>query len=122
MADLMLESASRDEAAYQALVEHAGIHDTILGFHAQQAVEKAIKAVLFKRSVLVPRSHDIGQLLLALDDAAIGPPPHAESLDTLNPYAVAGRYGALDPGELDRMTTGTWVNDVLAWAVAHRAA
>ena len=116
MADLMLASAQRDAAAYSALVDNAGIHDSILGFHAQQVVEKAIKAVLFRHGVMVPRSHNIAQLLLALDDAAIGPPPHADALDALNPYAVAARNGALDAGELDRGVTTAWVNDLLAWA------
>jgi len=39
MAGVMLESARRDAAAYQALVRNAAIHDSILGFHAQQVVE-----------------------------------------------------------------------------------
>lgn len=101
-----------------ALVDNAAIHDSILGFHAQQVVEKAIKAVLFRLAVMVPRTHNIAQLLLALDAATIGAPPHAEVLDALNPYAVAARYGALDAGELDRAVTLAWVNDLLAWADA----
>ncbi len=51
MASEMLEAARRDAAAYRALVQNAAIHDSILGFHAQQVVEKAIKAVLSSKSV-----------------------------------------------------------------------
>jgi len=116
MAGVMLESARRDAAAYQALIRDATIHDSILGFHAQQVVEKAIKAVLFKHRVLVPRTHDIAQLLDALADVAIPAPPHADEIDTLNPYAVQARYGTLDAGALDRQVVGVWMNEVLAWA------
>ena len=116
MADLMLASAQRDAAAYLALVDNAGIHDAILGFHAQQVVEKAIKAVLFRHRVMVPRTHNIAQLLDLLGDACINAPPFADTLDALNPYAVAARYGVLDAGSLDRALAGAWVKGVLAWA------
>jgi HEPN domain-containing protein len=116
MAGVMLESARRDAAAYQALVRNAAIHDSILGFHAQQVVEKAMKATLFKHGVLVPRTHNIAQLLDVLDDAAIPAPPHADEIDSLNPYAVQARYGTLDAGSLDRQVVEVWVNEVLAWA------
>ena len=116
MADLMLTSAKRDAAAFLALVGNTEIHDSILGFHAQQVVEKAIKTVLFKQGVMVPRTHNIAQLLVTLSDAGISAPPHANALDALNTYAVAARYGALDAGELDRAETTAWVNDLLAWA------
>lgn len=116
MAGVMLESARRDAAAYQALVRNTAIHDSILGFHAQQVVEKAIKAVLFKHGVPVPRSHNIAQLLDVLDDAAVAAPPHADEIDSLNPYAVQARYGALDAGSLDRHVVEVWLNEVLAWA------
>ncbi len=116
MASGMLEAARRDAAAFQALVGHMQIHDSILGFHAQQAVEKAIKAVLFKHDVFVPRTHNIAQLLDALHDAAILAPPYADAIDTLNPYAVEARYGMLGVGALDRHTTDVWLNSVMDWA------
>ncbi len=116
MAGVMLVSARRDAAAYQALVGSAAIHDSILGFHAQQAVEKAIKAVLFGRRMHVPRTHNIAQLLDALVDASIIAPPHADVLDMLNPYAVQVRYGTLDAGSLDRQLAQQWLSDVLTWA------
>lgn len=119
MADLMLASAQRDAAAYLALVDNAGIHDSILGFHAQQVVEKAIKAVLFRCGVMVPRTHNIAQLLDVLVAADISAPPFADRLDELNPYAVAARYGGLDAGNLDRAIADAWVKGVLAWASLH---
>ncbi|MCI4428808.1 MAG: HEPN domain-containing protein [Burkholderiales bacterium] len=75
-----------------------------------------MKATLFKHGVLVPRTHNIAQLLDVLDDAAIPAPPHADEIDSLNPYAVQARYGTLDAGALDRQVVEVWVNEVLAWA------
>lgn len=43
--------------------------DEIVGFHAQQAVEKALKAVLTAVAVRVGRTHDIAYLLTLLPDA-----------------------------------------------------
>lgn len=43
---LLLESARQDEKAVAALSPIRDIADAIVGFHAQQAVEKALKAVL----------------------------------------------------------------------------
>jgi HEPN domain-containing protein len=121
MAELMLESARRDAAAYFALMQHAGIHDSILGFHAQQVVEKALKSALFARGLFVPKTHNLAQLLDALADAAVAPPPHASELDTLNPYAVQARYGTLDVGALDRDAVGLWLTEILDWAAAQPA-
>ena len=121
MADLMLQAARRDAAAYAALCQHGRIHDSILGFHAQQGIEKALKSTLFRRGHLVPRTHNLGQLLQALADAGIAAPPHADHIDTLDPYAVQARYGALDAGPLDHQAVTTWLNDVLAWATGFSA-
>ena len=116
MGDLLLQAARRDAVAFAKLVHDSDVHDSIIGFHAQQAIEKALKAVLFQHAVQVPRTHNIDELLNALADAAILAPPHALVLDELNPFAVQARYGALDVGTLDRPVAATRLNDVLAWA------
>ncbi len=122
MADVMLEAARRDAAACLALINIPDIHDSMVGFHAQQVVEKSIKAALFKHGVMVPKTHNIALLLDTLPQAGIAAPPHADVLDMLNPYAVAARYGALDVGPLDRAITAKWVAAVLAWAASLCAA
>jgi hypothetical protein len=72
--------------------------------------------VLFKHALLVPRTHNIAQVLDVLHDAAIPAPPHADKLDVLNRYAVQARYGTLDAGPLDRQVVEVWLNDLLSWA------
>ena len=116
MADVMLDAAGHDSAAFFALAHHPAIHDSILGFHAQQGIEKALKSALFRRQVLVPRTHRLGQLPQALSDANIAAPPHADTIDTLDPYAVQARYAALSAGPLDRAAAACWLKDVPAWA------
>jgi HEPN domain-containing protein len=61
-------------------------------FHAQQAVEKAFKAVLLFCKIDFPLTHDIQELLDIFDRASILLP--YEFLDTgiLTPYAVETRY------------------------------
>jgi len=74
----------------------------IIAFHAQQAVEKALKGFLVSRKCFsFPKTHDLGRLL----DLAEEFEPELSSLDTiieLTPYAVEMRY----PESLD------WGNDI----------
>jgi HEPN domain-containing protein len=65
------------------------------GFHAQQCIEKYLKAILQLQSIKFDKVHD----LLALMKLCVPFIPelelHKELLSYLNPYAVAFRY----PGE-----------------------
>ena len=63
-------------------------------FHAQQAVEKYLKALLLLRSIPFPRSHDIGELVGPLP-ASVPFPLTPEEQQRLTDYAVVTRY----PGE-----------------------
>ncbi len=68
-----------------------------LAFHAQQAVEKALKARLVSRKADLPRTHDLG-LLLERCTAAGAAMPHLEAdCDLLTPYAVGLRYPGAGP-------------------------
>jgi len=62
VARLLLESARQDEKAVAALSDVADIGDAIIGFHAQQAVEKALKAALSSAGIVFRRTHDIAEL------------------------------------------------------------
>ena len=113
---LMLDSASQDLAACVLLATGPGIGDAVIGFHAQQAVEKSIKAVLSAHAIEFRRTHDLVTLLDLLEDHGLEAPPAADWLDELNPYAVEARYGMIDPGDLDRHRALEVVNQVIAWA------
>lgn len=116
VAETFLSVALRDELALRVLAASPGVHDSMVGYHAQQAVEKALKAVLSAADVPFRRTHDIAELLDLLADAGLAVPPHADRLDELNPYAVEARYGMVDPQCLDREETGRMVVEVIEWA------
>ena len=71
----------------------------VLGFHAQQAVEKALKSVLSGAGLAYPRTHNLVMLAELLRAAGIELPPDAESFGGLTPYGVMLRYEALADGE-----------------------
>ncbi len=60
-------------------------------FHAQQAAEKALKAVLVFQGIDFPRSHALDRLA-ALLPVHIRSRFDEEALATLTAWAIAGRY------------------------------
>ena len=62
-----------------------------LCFHAQQAVEKALKAVLIISNISYPKTHNI-RTLLDLLPKEIVLPTDVDAATTLTDYAVSGRY------------------------------
>ena len=67
----------------------------ILCFHAQQAVEKALKAVLVDRSTDFPYTHDIEELLATLEESGVPCPVASPEANRLTRYAVLTRYPSL---------------------------
>ena len=67
-----------------------------VGFHAQQAAEKFLKAVLVKHQVEFPKSHDLVRLrtLVSRVDQALA--DVVAAADSLTPHGVEFRY----PGEV----------------------
>jgi excisionase family DNA binding protein len=67
----LLALADDDRAAAHALLDVGEVSNAIVGFHAQQAVEKAFKAVLASRRLDFPFTHNIGLLnALTVEEAA----------------------------------------------------
>ncbi len=66
-----------------------------LCFDAQQAAEKAIKAVLASYQIGFPRTHDIVSLLSLLDTRGVQVPEDIRAADALTQYAVEARYPGL---------------------------
>jgi HEPN domain-containing protein len=63
-----------------------------VGFHAQQAVEKYLKAVLALNEVPVRKTHDIGALLGQLAELGLELPDEMDAALELTPYSVLERY------------------------------
>jgi HEPN domain-containing protein len=97
------------------LVAEGSVGDEIIGFHAQQAVEKALKSVIVLAGVEIPRSHNTGLLLALLEDAGWDIPEGLRDLGWLTDWAVTTRYEA-PPAELDRAAAMSAADAAVAWA------
>ncbi|MGZ8245564.1 HEPN domain-containing protein [Methylomagnum sp.] len=80
-----LRMADKDIAVFDYILDAPGISLSIIGFHAQQAVEKSLKAVLFAHSVGFGRTHDLAQLGRWLSEVGIALPMPIDALDRLIP-------------------------------------
>ncbi len=91
-----LRKAAGDLAAARHLLLGGDRLGPSAAFHAQQAAEKALKAVLVWHGREVPRTHDLAYLV---DLIASEEPELADAVRrsvTLTPYGVEARY----PGDL----------------------
>ena len=111
----LLRAARSDLRAAEALAADAQQEDDVVGFHAQQAVEKAIKASLVASGVEIPYSHDLGYLLDIVAQQVGDIPVSVADADWLTPWAVAARYGVTE-GSLDRRAALATAIETLAWA------
>ena len=72
--------------------------DEIFGFHAQQAVEKTLKAWLAFLGATFPKTHDLKKLIDMLSDRGIVT-DHLDAFVDLNAFAVQYRYESLYSNE-----------------------
>lgn len=112
----MLAAAERDFRALAGMADPDVFADEVFGFHAQQAIEKSLKAWLSLIDVEYPRTHDISLLLSVLKEHGESAEPFEELVE-FNSYAVQYRYGAFsDVGApLDRSSVVDRVGDLLAF-------
>ena len=109
---------ARSDLALARVERPAEVFLEMLCFHAQQAVEKSIKAVLLTKGIRFPYTHDIAKLISLVKDAEI---PWPESLDQaadLTGYASETRYpGSAEPvSEEDYHQAIAIAEQILAWA------
>ena len=90
-AQTLLIKASEDEA----ILDSDDIPESILGFHAQQAVEKLIKALLSQLAVPFELTHNLERLQIALESTGEKLPATPLHLDELSDFAVVYRYDLL---------------------------
>lgn len=102
VAGLLLQKAREDLSAAQVLAATENQADHVIGFHLQQAVEKALKAVLALRAIEIPRSHDLGYLVERLEGLEEELPQAVVSSDWLTPWGVLFRYDDDPAISLDR--------------------
>lgn len=98
-----------------------GVYLEDLCFDAQQAAEKAIKAVLIARGIDFLYVHDLAELLTPLELAGEVLPSSVKEAAGLTRFAVVTRY----PGVIESVTAEEHAQAVasaqavLTWAEAH---
>lgn len=112
-----LARAIGDLALARVPLPEGGYYEDLC-FHAQQAAEKAIKAVYKKHDLAFRYIHDLGELLADLMDMGITIPPDVEAAQILTAYAWEARY----PGLAEPVTREEYqeavqqADDVVRWA------
>lgn len=95
-------------------VPHVVLED--LAWDAQQAAEKAIKALLVARSIPFPKTHDLSDLLNRITANGMAIPTAVDSAAKLTPYAVRARYpGGPVVTEDDYQAALAIAGDVVTW-------
>jgi HEPN domain-containing protein len=83
LAEQLLRRADTDAAGARAMLPIDEVADVLVCFHAQQAVEKALKAVLAARGVEFPFIHDISGLAKLCREAGAPLPGEMDGADLL---------------------------------------
>ncbi len=99
----LLTMAKKDLKAAKILALSDESDIEIIGFHLQQATEKALKAWLTQLGQPNIKTHDLSFLLHQLEDLQ-QEVSHLWELAELNPFAVQFRYGLLDDEPFDWQT------------------
>lgn len=89
-----------------------------LCFHAQQAAEKAIKALLIRHKVEFPYIHNLARLLELVEEVGVSVPSEVKRAARLTRYAVLTRYPGLGgaPTNTDYQDAIRIAHAVLDWA------
>lgn len=117
MSRTLTRKATGDATAAREFASNPEITDEIIGFHAQQAVEKWLKATIAARGETFEHTHDLRRLIrvaaIELDRA----PFDVDAVIALTQYAAPLRYeDLLDAEPLDRAATVALLEEVEAWA------
>ncbi len=115
LAKAYLAKGQEDEAVLGEFVDNPRISDSIFGFHAQQAIEKYLKAILALREESPARTHDL--VVLANQCQASGHPLPEElsNISKLSPFAVQERYPLAMTPAIDRRGVLALVAEARRW-------
>jgi HEPN domain-containing protein len=119
LARLSLEKAQQDLVAVRKWLTDADIADEIIGFHIQQAIEKSLKAVLLRRTIDYPHTHNLRLLIDLCRNNNIKIPSAFLEVDIFNRFAVQWRYDLLPanpPAALNREAAHDLAHRIWTWA------
>ena len=114
LAIIFLSKASQDELILDKLLDDSDIADEVWGFHAQQAAEKLLKALLSFHSIRFRKTHDIAELMDILIDQGFPLPDTLAEINTLTPFAVEYRYDdILSEGETENALNRAGIRELI---------
>ena len=104
-----------------AMTAPSGAFYEELCFEAQQAAEKAIKAVFVRRGAVFPFIHDLDKLLTLLAKDGVKVPKFVRQADELTPFAVMTRYPGIGSPVTKRQYRRAvrLAKSVVGWAERH---
>ena len=106
----MLRKAAEDEFVVEKLSSDPASPDEVIGFHAQQSVEKTLKAALTLSSIHYGRTHSIAALIDLLAENGMSVPSELDQVRRLTPFAVAFRYDELPHNRSNHLIArGLWI-------------
>ncbi len=111
-----LRMADRDIVAFRKMKDDPDFHFTTTCFHAQQAIEKCMKAVMFEHGISFPPIHDLARLAMSLHEHGVVVPCTVEELRKLNPFAVTFRYDDADIPLISVAEVEKMVDAMRRWA------
>jgi len=116
LADRLLRRARSHHGATSALSGEPDIADFVIGFHAHQAVEQSLVAVLVYSGEPPPRTHELDCIIRPLADRGLLAPGELMTSSWLNPWAVKARYEDVEPA-LDRPRALETATLAIDWAI-----
>ena len=104
----------------RASLKVPGVYLEDLCFDAQQAAEKALKAVCIRFRMAFPRTHNLAELITLLEEDGTPFPEELVPVSRLTRYAVHARYPAFAeaPTDDDHAVAVDLAERVGAWAAA----
>ena len=113
-----LNRARSNLARTKADIDVPGVYLEDLCFDAQQAAEKAIKAVLISLNVRFPYVHDLAKLLHLIERSGLDLPQGIKEADVLTHFAFETRYpGPEEPVTREEYESAVAIAEaVVRWA------
>lgn len=119
--ELLMQKAGEDEYVLDKIGNDPKASTEIFGFHAQQAAEKMLKALLLKLDASFAQTHRISDLIDLMEGHGVKLPEKLQGIRQLTPYAVIFRYEAL-PEEaqapVDRKEIRELIRNLRPWVEA----
>lgn len=117
LARLLLQKAHQDLDLVVSVAGSEIVADEIIGFHIQQAIEKAIKSALTRVGVQYELTHDLSILYRQAENSGLTLPAAIDVVEELTVFAVQFRYLLYQEEQnFDRIAGLTLVKKFMAWA------